>query len=303
MTALINPFDLPGKWYKANLHTHTTTSDGQLPPQERIDQYHAGNYDVLALTDHGRTNDIAALDGHGMLLVSGMEMHPLCPTHPNKYHIVALNVPYGFAPSDAQDAQKSINEVNAAGGLASFAHPFWTGHRLEDFSNLQGLSAMEVFNSTCERIGRGSSENEWTNALDRGWMIPCLGVDDVHQKDLDCPRGKMAGHEIFQTWTWLRMQSPTVQNVLGAIRTGACYASRGPKISYFGIQDGMVKIDCSAAKDIYFMGGPIEGEHVVAQGRSSLRHHEMPIKPWRYVRAVVADAHGKRAWTNPIMLK
>jgi hypothetical protein len=99
------------------------------------------------------------------------------------------------------------------------------------------------------------------------------------------------------------MKSPTVENVLAAIRTGACYASRGPKIRYFGIQDGMVKIDCSPVKDIYFMGGPIEGDHAIAEGRTSLRHHEMPVKPWQYVRAVVVDAHGKRAWTNPIVLK
>jgi len=38
--------------YKANLHTHTTRSDGSLSPQEVVDRYHALGYKILAITDH-----------------------------------------------------------------------------------------------------------------------------------------------------------------------------------------------------------------------------------------------------------
>ena len=38
--------------YKANLHAHTTCSDGTLSPAEVIDAYAARGYDVLAITDH-----------------------------------------------------------------------------------------------------------------------------------------------------------------------------------------------------------------------------------------------------------
>ena len=31
-----NPFALPGHFYKGNLHTHSTNSDGRLPPEEVI---------------------------------------------------------------------------------------------------------------------------------------------------------------------------------------------------------------------------------------------------------------------------
>jgi hypothetical protein len=37
---------------KANLHAHTTRSDGTLSPAEVIDAYAARGYDVLAITDH-----------------------------------------------------------------------------------------------------------------------------------------------------------------------------------------------------------------------------------------------------------
>lgn len=38
--------------YKANLHTHTTRSDGRLHPHMVVDEYHALGYSILAITDH-----------------------------------------------------------------------------------------------------------------------------------------------------------------------------------------------------------------------------------------------------------
>lgn len=38
--------------YKANLHAHTTQSDGHLTPTQVIDEYHKRGYSILALTDH-----------------------------------------------------------------------------------------------------------------------------------------------------------------------------------------------------------------------------------------------------------
>ena len=41
-----------GNWYKANLHTHSTISDGHYTPLEVRDLYRNHGYSVLALTDH-----------------------------------------------------------------------------------------------------------------------------------------------------------------------------------------------------------------------------------------------------------
>jgi len=38
--------------YKANLHTHTTRSDGRFSPQTVVDKYHKLGYKILAITDH-----------------------------------------------------------------------------------------------------------------------------------------------------------------------------------------------------------------------------------------------------------
>ena len=64
---LRNPFTQPGKWYKANLHTHTTTSDGLQSPAEVAEAYRKAGYHVLVLSDHYKTNDVSGLSRKGFL--------------------------------------------------------------------------------------------------------------------------------------------------------------------------------------------------------------------------------------------
>ena len=46
------PFDKPGTFWKGNLHTHSTNSDGTRTPEEICAIYREAGYDFLALTDH-----------------------------------------------------------------------------------------------------------------------------------------------------------------------------------------------------------------------------------------------------------
>lgn len=41
-----------GKFYKGNLHTHTTRSDGSGEPWEVAERYRQEGYSFLAITDH-----------------------------------------------------------------------------------------------------------------------------------------------------------------------------------------------------------------------------------------------------------
>lgn len=291
-----NPFEISGKWYKANLHAHTTVSDGKTTPSEQVNQYRQAGYDVLALTDHYKTNDISGFGGKRFLVVSGMEYHPPCPTSSNIHHLVALNVPHGFdfGPKEKDHANRCIAKVNRAGGLTILAHPYWCGHSFEDFKYLKGLAAIEVCNSICARIGRSCSENEWSYAMDHGMVLPGVGSDDVHFND---------EHDMFGSWTWLKMPSLTARGVVEAIRTGACYASTGPVIHYFGIKDGKLRLRCSPAGRIEFICNPPAGASRIAKEGKTISAFSAEIpKNWNYVRARVTDPTGKMAWTNPIEL-
>ena len=45
-------YNTHNSWYKGNLHTHTTLSDGAVAPDESIKRYKNAGYDFLAITDH-----------------------------------------------------------------------------------------------------------------------------------------------------------------------------------------------------------------------------------------------------------
>jgi len=61
MIAFDIPFKASGRWYKGNLHTHTTNSDGALPPEDIAKQYMMKDYAFLCITDHGRVGDLKDL--------------------------------------------------------------------------------------------------------------------------------------------------------------------------------------------------------------------------------------------------
>jgi hypothetical protein len=46
------PFSKPGRFWKGNLHTHSTRSDGKLHPDRVCQVYREMGYDFLAITDH-----------------------------------------------------------------------------------------------------------------------------------------------------------------------------------------------------------------------------------------------------------
>ena len=290
----VNPFTRSGDWYKANLHTHTTTSDGMLSPADRVAQYRKAGYDVLALTDHRATNDVRGMSDEKMLVISGIEYHPARPPAENPYyHLVALNVPHPLEIENGDDPNRCIRKIAKAGGLTILAHPYWCGQSFADFKDLKGLAAMEVYNSTCARMGRACSENEWSYALAHDMPLPIIGVDDTHLVDSD---------DVFECWTWLKMPRPTVANVLKAVRTGACYASCGPTIHDFRVEDGKITLRCSPVSTIHFIGQAPHGARRRAEKGKTVKTFTIPKYDWPYVRAVVTAPDGSKAWTNPIFL-
>ncbi|HUT25905.1 MAG TPA: CehA/McbA family metallohydrolase [Sumerlaeia bacterium] len=290
-----NPFESPGRWRKANLHTHTTTSDGNKPPAERAAQYREAGYAVLALTDHEATNDVTNLSSDDFLVLSGMETHPDCPGSAIPYHVVCLNVPHGMRCEG--DVNARIRQVKDAGGEAFVAHPYWCGFDVNHLLPVEGAIGLEVFNTTCCGCGKGFSSVHWDNLLERGEIVPALAVDDVHHP-----------HDVFQGWTMIKAEDLTVEAIMEALRTGAYYSSCGPEIFEARLVDGTVRVECSPASEIHFIAQGPFGRSVYTDGDgrrgrcSPIASAEFALSgEQKYVRVEIVDAHGRRAWTNPMI--
>ena len=126
------------------------------------------------------------------------------------------------------------------------------------------------------------------------WRVVRVGVDDTH--------AGWGDSDAFGAWTWLKMDSATPENVVRAVAAGACYASCGPEVHDFRLADGQVRLRCSPVAKIQFLGGPSVGATQRAEPGGAVTAFAIDLPPWPFVRALITDAAGRRAWTNPIVL-
>ena len=294
-TALANPFQQEGNWYKAALHVHTTTSDGDVDVASRLGQYRKAGYQVVAITDHWKANDLSRYFEDNFLPISGMEAHPRTGTRAPAHHFVCLNLPHPFELAKNLMAQSVIDKVIAAGGTVIYAHPYWTAHSVEEMTEVTGYVAVEVFNAVCHlRWNRGYGNVHWDQLLNKGRRVGGVATDDVH-KTGESNRG----------WTMIKAKALETASIMTALARGCYYASCGPVIEDCRIEKGVIRVVTRPVKQVNFFFDGAAGGHVVeAEAGTTLTKAEWSFGGAKrrpaWIRVEVHDAAGNRAWTNPL---
>lgn len=292
---------------KGALHCHTTRSDGQGTPEEVIRLHHQNGYDFMALTDHNIFNHENLCPDVPMTMLSGIERDMRLPgakeDQPLCVHIVGLGVPHDPATpgqdvradyygsgQTAQDAQGMIDQLHRWNMRTLYAHPGWSGTTYRDFGGLKGNFAMELWNTGCAiENGLDTDAAYWDEALADGNPLWGVAVDDGHGMSHHC-KG------------WVRVSSSnSAPDILEALERGEFYASCGPDIHDFYVEDGVAHVKCSPVTAVRFvtLRHPLSrhsGDDLTEASR------KLP-EGVKYVRASVVDAQGRRAWTNPIILR
>ena len=299
--------------YRANLHAHSTTSDGQFAPDEVAKLYADEGYDVLCLSDHGRTNRLADIDAQGMLLLSGVELHPY-GGRVYRGHLLCVNVPGDFDVSVALGGevgddrmQHVVDEVNSAGGLCYFAHPYWCGFRSEEIAALRGLAGIEVYNTSARYIGRAYNMQTWDELCDMGVRLPALAVDDFHRL-----------RDFCGGWCVICCEERTPESVVSALRSGSFYSTQGPEFRRVSFSDGVFEAEFTPATSViglsnrcrgFCTGVPnFDGDGETPEITSCRFDMNKLLAPEKaaircdYFRCQIIDAQGRYAWTNPIPL-
>lgn len=307
------PFAGPGSFFRGNLHTHSTLSDGQKTPEQIVELYKRAGFHFLSLTDHRVYNDHSALSTPDFLLVPGFEMDIFNDEKRQDNHIVCIladkdkpGLPFGTRRTDPgswrdgmpwggpPQVQAFIDEMNEKGFLCFWAHPVWSRNELCDFIDYTGLFGVELFNTGChiENATGYGGDIYWDSALRRGKPWRGFAVDDAHFHQRDYCQG----------WITVKAEALTWDVILSSIRAGRFYASVGPEISDFGIRDGVAFLDCPRAREIHFVGWHARGKSFVSFDEEGLTHAEFPLEGQDFIRAEVVDFAGRRAWTNPLFL-
>ena len=301
-------FTAPGNFYRGNLHTHSTQSDGVLEPAEVCRRYRAEGYDFIALTDHfvGLYNypitDTNAFHNDHFTTIVGAELHTGMMTNGNLWHLLAIGLPTDFAPPNAphfkavagsESAASIAQRARDAGAFVVLAHPHWSGMSEADALSITAAHAVEIYNHGCivdNDRGEGLITLEYL--LNQGRRLNLIAADDAHFNTPD----------FFGGWVMVKAHENTSASLLEALKAGAFYSSLGPEIRDIRVSEGNVEVDCSSVSTIIVQG---QGTSMATLHGKSMTSGQLSLErlaesPW--IRVSIIDRAGKRAWSNPIWM-
>lgn len=299
-------FTAPGRFWRGNLHTHSTRSDGVLSPEEVCRRYRAEGYDFLALTDHfvGAYDypivDTIPFRSEGFTTILGAELHSGSMANGELWHILAVGLPADFAPSDSPDfhpkaGQESAAELAAravaAGAFVAIAHPQWSGLTLEDARGVTAAHAVEIYNHGCAMgCDRPDGAAIADLLLSEGRRLTMIATDDAHFYEPD--------H--FGGWVMVKSPANNPDALLAALKSGDFYSSQGPELRDIRLFDDRIEVDHSAvaAMIVQGQGTAARAVHGHSMTTSTLDLRRFGSSPW--LRVTLMDAAGKKAWSNPI---
>jgi len=299
-------FAAPGRFYRGNLHTHSTLSDGILSPEEVCRRYKAEGYDFIALTEHMigiysyPIADTTGFRDDAFTTILGAELHSGPMQNGELWHILAVGLPADFPPANApafvpvegqetgpQLAQRAVD----AGAFVAIAHPQWSGMTLEDARSLSAAHAVEIYNHGCAAgCDRPDGFQYADLLLSEGRDLTMVATDDAHFSEPD--------H--FGGWVMVKSDALTPDALLAALKAGHFYSSQGPQLHNVEVTENTVIIDSSTVVSVIVQGHGTAAQalHGDSMTRTTINLDRCAKSPW--LRITVIDRAGRRAWTNPL---
>ncbi len=324
-----------GTYYKANMHCHSTFSDGHATVEELKEIYKRHGYSIVAFTDHNVMLDHSDLNDSGFMAITGYEMdvndesngrsrshtpcthicfyskdphntaipcfHPQYIRHGQLVEELRATQKYSGTPDYIRDywnVNDMIEKTCREGFLACFNHPTWSEQDLDDYRNIRGVFAMEIYNHGCAVDGYPEfNDHAYDEMLRRGNKIFCIASDDNHNKRPEGhPRWDSCGGFIM-----IKAEKLEYNTIMKALEKGDFYASTGPEIYDLWVEGEEIHIRCSPVEKIAYttygrrasvatgekVGDKITEAVLKASGTED-----------RYGRITLYDGAGHFAWTR-----
>jgi hypothetical protein len=271
-------------------------------------------YDVLAITDHDKMTPIPD-NTDNLLVIGGTELSLTAPKSGGPLHVLGI----GITEQPAVGRDATLAEATAAirkvGGLPYLAHPVWSGLRTDEVEGIEDCAGVEIYNASCEveqdRAHADAHTDVW---LSMGHRLNLIATDDTHYP----------GYDAFRGWTMVHARERTREAFMEALAAGRFYATTGPRITSIVDRDGVLNVRTSPVRSITALANPPYGAQVLA-GSQGFSYHGQRLRTadghnlegitdgehltgatfnWspgvRYVRIMITDDKGRRAWSNPI---
>ncbi|MEG2583367.1 MAG: CehA/McbA family metallohydrolase [Oscillospiraceae bacterium] len=300
---------ISGKFYKANLHTHTTISDGRWSPEKKKENFKKAGYSIVAFTDHDKyinheeLNDenfvaIAAFEAGINQNISGLDWNDVKTYHLNIYAKDPKNFKVLPKVEHKHDDINYINDyikkANENGGLVCYNHPGWSLQTREEFTKLEGLFAMEIYNNGCElEDGNGYASQAYNEMLRNGQKIYCVATDDDHNAfDITS-----ADNDSFGGYIMVNLNKLDYKNTIEALENGEFYSSTGAEFKNIYIENNILKVENSPCNRVFIITDNRKSYRKLSHDEFTKCEFELTGKE-KFIRVVAVNKNGGRAMSN-----
>ena len=322
--------DREKNYYKANLHTHSTYSDGKLSVDEIKALYKKRGYSVVAFTDHEHLINNSHLNDENFLAITSCEVaikefpeqstlknHQMRVAHLNFYALdpentltPCYNSVYDHFINDLNRnlirydgeydrvySPEGINEMVSIarenGFIVSYNHPTWSLENATDYLNYDGFFAVEIYNHACVNAYGFCDEHVLDDFWRAGKPIFCTAADDAHSYREE------AGYDACGGWVQIATPRLTYKDIMHSLRVGDFYASSGPEIKSLIIEDDIAKIEFSDCVCANLITSGRRADRKYAAHGETVNYAEFKLtEADSWFRITVTDKNGKKAWTQ-----
>lgn len=295
--------------YKANLHTHTTVSDGRFSPERIKEIYKSHGYSIVAFTDHRNCVPHPELNDDSFLALTGMELDFTEIVNGYWSGCVHLNAlartpfargEYEKMPLDYELINKTVDELHERGFFVVLNHPVWSNMSSDDVLRVKGTDALEIVN------GIGLSWNNYSDDsahyeyfLRHGGRAIAVAGDDSHKEFED----GTPHNEYGTTFTTVFAKELSYDAVIDALESGRCYASTGPTFEGITLKGDTLCVACSNVIGVYVHSKYLTLKTQDVRKSDTITYTEIDISEIRrsspYFWVSIRDKDGGRAWATP----
>ncbi len=236
-----------GNWYKGDLHSHSTHSDGDSPVAAVIQSAELKGLDFFCITDHDTSmlgSPVHWYDtdylSEKMVLLYGIEWTSV-KGHANIWATEPFVYEELWYANMNRDPETAIAEAHSQGALFSINHPLaFAGYAMGwDYDVVEGVDAIEVWNNmfNLPMFNFLAVRVFWDGLLQKGMRIPGVGGSDNHHLF------KLFSffYGIGNPSTWVYAQELSAEAILDGIKAGnvsISYSPVAPRLDFSADENG-----------------------------------------------------------------
>lgn len=318
-----------GRFYKVNLHAHTTVSDGKQTPEEVKATFKAHGYDAVCFTDHevliGHEDlcddEFVAL--HGYEVAIKKDVHQRTALFMPVYHFNMI--------AEKQDTRKMPRFYKENPSFPGNAKEWTEKYGIYDESEIidEVVYDKEWISDYLKAVRDGGflityNHPQWSLQT----AFDYIGLEGLHAVEVinggcvpmndntSLPFEQMlrAGMNVVpvagednhaasscgRVWTMIKAKALTYDALIEGYKAGDCYASEGPSILSLTIEDGEIVIKTSPAYAVTLFS---EGRYtpIKRSNNNDITETRFPYTPENYgtyFRFEVRDATGRKAFSR-----